>query len=161
MPVKPGVRAAAMKKIITITIFLLFIITNNASSAMFSFERLMQSHSAHITSIQSLGHWDYKIEKGFYRVIYVEFLYGCSWLYIQWMQDYSNEGYTKAIKTLTIYDNDHHENTFEQPKIIENKNGLLISYIAENGHEIENNKYKVEIQIFNEPGKYKIKEQKL
>lgn len=147
-----------MKKLIILYFIILCAVNSNAYSAMFSYETLMNQHSDHITNIQTIGNWKYTNQKGFFRIIYVEYLYGCSWLYIQWMKEFSGEGFTEIIKNISIYDNDHHDNTFDKPRIIENEKGILIEYNADSGHDQK--KYRIEIQVFNEPGQYKLRSTK-
>ena len=123
--------------------------------AEWSGEEILKNHSSHISNIYTCGHWQNDKVSGFYRIIQIDFLYGCSWLYIQWMKDYKYDDTTKALHTLSIYTNDHRENTFDAPICKETTTGIKLFYKASNGHN--NKKSNVEIDIFNEFGKYKLK----
>lgn len=120
-------------------------------AAQFTFENLMTYHRNDITRIESLGRWEYEGDAGFYRVIYVDYLLGCSWLYVQWMQVDPMNGSKSPVALFSVYLDDHHENLFEYPEIVENEKGLLLRYYPVSGHE-DNVKHEVVLHISNKPG---------
>ena len=151
-----GVREP-MNKNTLVSIYFIFILLFTQSfvhSAEWSGEYILKHHQAHISNIYTCGSWKNNELSGFYRIIQYDFLFGCSWLYIQWMKDYKYDDTTKALHTLSIYTNDHHENTFEVPKYKATPTGIKLFYEAINGHN--NKKYNIEIDVFNEFGKHKL-----
>ncbi len=128
--------------------------TKDCFCAEFSFNELMKYNNDYISNIYTCGEWEFGDKKGYYRIIYVNFLYGCSWLYIQWMKDFCCDGTTKSFFTLPVYTNDHHENTFDIPQCISTQDGIKVMYSAENGHDQK--LYNVSINVFQDIGKYKI-----
>ncbi len=142
-------------KIILIFLLINLHVISPCNSAELSFESVLKNYQQYITNIYTCGEWDYENKKGFYRIIYIEYLNGCSWLYIQWMKDLGSGpalGTTQAFFTLPIYTNDHHENTFNKPVALCTTDGIKLIYLAENGHNDKT--YEVEIEIFNEFGKF-------
>ncbi len=127
-----------------------------ASSAGLSFELVMSNYHDYITDIYTCGRWEYGEKEGYYRVIHVDFLYGCSWLYIQWMKGLCCDGTTQVLNTLSLYNNDHHENTFDRPVCTESTEGIILRYTAKNGHD--NKKRSIELSVFHQFGKHFIKQ---
>jgi hypothetical protein len=144
-----------MKRMLLLVHLLIYSsISSNAVAAEFSYLRLLKDHSESITNIFPCGTWKDKNKNGYYRIIYSEFLYGCSWLYIQWMHMNPNLGYAEIDYTVEIYNNDHHENIFSLPVCQETSNGILLSYKEDNGHD--GHSYDVIVNIMNEVGKYSL-----
>lgn len=141
-------------KLKKIGILIILLITIQSFSAQWDYEHIVTNNFDKVTDVFTCGRWEDEEKSGVYRVIYTEFLYGCSWLYIQWIQINSIGSQDKVIHTLSIYDNDHHENLFEKPNFKENESGITLNYQASNGHS--GTKTDIELNVFHEIGKYKL-----
>ncbi len=144
-----------MKYKFTAFIILLVIMFSSQSiAAEFTYERLIKYNFPHISNIFTCGQWESEDEKGYYRIVHVEFLYSCSWLYIQQIRDFDKDGIIKVLHTAPVYTNDHHENTFDVPECISTNNGIKLKYVADSFHDEK--KYEISIDVLQSIGEFKI-----
>ena len=140
----------------------LLIANNQATAAQIHLDDEMAAIPAKITNIDSCGHWKKGGVEGIYRVIYVEFYYGNSLLYIQWLRDFTYDDPTRHVMhTLSIDEfnaDDHIELTFDKPKCIETDRGIRFQITADSGNDESEQKYLFDLQVDNEFGKYSIRE---
>lgn len=160
-----GVRAmngSTMKKLLRAIVVLsaLFGSEGIAVAAEIHLDQDIAAIPPKITDIYNCGHWKAEKSEGFYRLIYVEFHYGNSLLYVQWMQDFtSGDPSRHVLHTLSIDElnaNDHIELTFEKPKCMETKDGIRFNIEAESGHD--GKRHRFALRVHNEFGKYSLKE---
>lgn len=154
-----------MKKLVSI--FLLLISLNSFPSggvyaAAIHLDKDIQTIPAYITDIYLCGHWKHGKAEGAYRIVYVEFYYGNSLLYIQWVKDFTSNDITRHVmQTLSIDEfnaDDHIELTFDKPRCIETGDGIKFDIEAISGHDDKTHRFTLQIeQGF---GKYHIKEHK-
>ena len=151
-----------MKKnvVIVLVFIVLSLLAANVYSAQIDLNDEINNIPSKISNMYTCGHWKYEGKTGFYRIIYIEFHYGCSLLYIQWMLDGEiNDGNTKVLHTLSIKEfnaNDHIEFTFQKPECKETKDGIKFNITANSGHDMK--KHNIELNIFHKFGKYDFKE---
>lgn len=114
-----------------------------------------------VSEVFNCGRWEYHGQKGFYRIVYIEFYRGCSLLYVQWMKERNfTDGSTKVLHTLSIDEfnaDDHIEITFDRPECEQTDKGIKLKMITDSGND--DKKRTVEVDVFYEFGKYSYKEQ--
>lgn len=113
-----------------------------------------------ITDVYHCGRWENGNSAGSYRIVYVEFHYGNSLLYVQWIQEATPDDATKHIlHTLSIDEfnaNDHIELSFGKPECIETVDGIRFNIEAESGHD--GMRHVFDLRVGSEFGRYSIKE---
>ena len=145
---------------VAISIVALLIIQSNVHSAEIHLDDEMSHIPAKISNLYTCGHWKYDGKTGFYRIVNVDWHYGCSLLYIQWMLGYEHTGglRTEVLHTLSIREfnaDDHIEFTFDKPECLDTKDGIKLDIVANCGHTTD--KHHIKIEIFSEFGKYTFK----
>jgi hypothetical protein len=133
----------------------------NALAAEIHLEKEIEQLPAKITNVYNCGHWASDKDEGFFRVVYVEYFYGCSLLYIQWVKDFTSKDPTRHVMhTLSIQEfnaDDHIELTFDRPECKETKDGIQFDMVAESGHD--GKKHRFDLQVHSAFGKYSMKEE--
>jgi hypothetical protein len=126
-----------------------------AVAAFIDLNDRIESIPSYISEVYRCGHWQSGGTEGYYRVLYAEYYYGNSLLYVQWLKP---ESPPQLIHTLSIPEfnaDDHIELTFDKPRCIESARGIRFSINALSGHDGKRRRF--DLQIFHQPGKYRIR----
>lgn len=127
-----------------------------ATAALINLNEKIESIPPYISEVYRCGRWQSAGREGYFRVLYAEFYFGNSLLYVQWMKP---ESPPELVHTLSIPDfnaDDHIELTFAKPRCIETAQGIRFSIKALSGHD---GKYRhFDLRIFHEPGNYRIRD---
>ena len=95
-------------------------ITTSVKAAMIHYTDNIENIAPDITDMYVCGRWKHHGVEGYYRVVYVNFYYGNSLLYVQWVEDLKEpSNRPKLLHTLSISEfnaDDHIEMTFEKPQ---------------------------------------------
>jgi hypothetical protein len=106
------------------------------------------------------GHWKNDEGEGVYRVIYAEFYFGNSLLYIQWLKDFTLEQPSrKVLHTVSIAEfnaNDHIELMFDKPQCIPTSTGIQFNVHADSGQDGKAHVF--ELSVAHDFGDYQISE---
>lgn len=138
--------------------FVIFFYCASANSAAIQLTPEIEKLAPYVTQMVSLGNWYVNEQAGYYRIIYINWYYGNSLLYVQWMQNPNQqENLPKTVYTLSIEEfnrDDHLELEFKMPKIKLDRDGLTLFVNATNSHDQKIYHYK--IKIFKKPGCYNL-----
>lgn len=148
-----------MRTLIAIVFVVLFF-PLKAISAQIHLTETIEEMPYYITDVYQCGRWRLADGEGYFRIVYIDFYFGNSLLYVQWVKDtIPPNGHTReVIKTLSISEfnaDDHIEFMFKKPRCKRTKDGVEFDITADSGHDEEIHKFK--LRIFSEPGKYTIK----
>lgn len=114
---------------------------------------------AEIAEVYRCGHWKHAGDEGHFRVIYFDFHYGNSLLYLQWIKETpQNANPYRVIRTLSIPEfnaDDHLELIFKKPVCQKTTKGIAFDIAAESGHDQTIHRFR--LTVFAEPGKYALK----
>lgn len=148
-----------VRAIAAVAMALLFLPTSSVSAQIELLEKI-ENIPDYVTEVYPCGHWYSADSEGYFRIIYIDFYYGNSLLYIQWVKaSYSAEPSPEIVTTASISEfnaDDHIELTFPKPVCKEMKDGVELVIKAESGHD--ENEHHFKLRVFLEPGKYSLKE---
>lgn len=116
----------------------------------------IESIPPYISEVYRCGHWQEGEREGYFRVLYAEFYYGNSLLYVQWMEPGSPPVLLHTLSIPEFNANDHIELSFEKPQCVESAQGIRFFIEAQSDHDEALHRF--DIQIFREPGRYRIRE---
>ena len=144
---------------LTVLLLALLFLPLKATPAEIRIADAIEAIPNYITEIYQCGRWKVAASEGYFRVIYVDFYFGNSLLYVQWVKDtISPTGPTReVVKTLSITEfnaNDHIEFMFKKPKCLTTKGGIKFNIIADSGHDEKTHRFK--LKFFSEPGRHSI-----
>lgn len=100
-----------------------------------SLDEVFKHHSCEISRVFSCGKWSAGELSGVYRVVVVDFLYGGTRIWVQWMTERDQDGKARAAHTLSLREiNDEHaEYVFDNLHCEERASGITLFFRAENG----------------------------
>ena len=113
---------------------------------------------AKVSDIHLCGHWKSTNADGIYRIVYIDFYYGNSLLYIQWIRDFTLDDPARhTVHTLSIAEfnaNDHIEITFDKPACVETDDGIRFSIDALSGNDETRHHY--DLRVYHPFGSYRL-----
>jgi len=141
--------------------------TGLADASSLTLEQTAKNLNPSVQSVFMCGRWQYKRESGSFRIIY-GWLWGHTEIYIQWLADpiiYPEKGQKErqlplVIKTVSLPEYDDYESATDLENIKCSLHGenWVITADADNANDDDpkSAKYSLSIQLFNEPGRYKL-----
>lgn len=128
----------------------------SAAAAFIDLNEKIESIPPYISEVYRCGRWNSAGREGYFRVLYADFYFGNSLLYVQWMQPGSPPELVHTLSIAEFNANDHIELTFDKPRCIETAQGIRFSIKALSGHDGKYRRF--DLRIFHEPGKYSIRD---
>jgi hypothetical protein len=120
------------------------------------FVQLHRSYEEQIRFVGVCGSWQQSEDRGFFRFTEA-YIHAQSFFYAQWMREYdTSNALTDAVTTLYFGDvfNDHAEIELSNVRCEEQSSGVRVFADAYFGHEEEHRR--MMLDLFSEPGKYKL-----
>lgn len=133
----------------------LVLCAGQVAAAFIDLDDKIESIPPYISEVYRCGHWKSGGTEGYYRVLYAEYYYGNSLLYVQWLKPESPPELIHTVSIPEFNADDHIELTFDKPRCIESAQGIRFSINALSGHDGKHRRF--DLQIFHEPGKYRIR----
>ena len=155
----PGRRPGPLTKNLSALLLCLSLSALDANAAEIHLDDPVAAIPPGITDVYRCGQWKWDGSEGDYRVLYFDFHYGNSLLYIQWIKSPRlSDGERELVYTLSVPEfnaNDHIELSFAKPRCIATRDGIRFVIHAWSGHEEKTRRF--DLRLFQQPGQYRMR----